>query len=448
MEKIETVDLPVGELNLYHKNPRVGNVSVIAESLDTNGQYRAIVVNKGTHTGRPNEVLAGNHTLLAARQLGWTTILAHVIDVDEEQATKIVLVDNRASDVAGMDYDVLLDLASELPDLAGTGYTREDLDEFATFEPKELLTEDDSLPEPPEEVTPLRVAEGDVWALGEHRLACGSADDPDTWVALMGGDKADVVWTDPPYGVDYVGKTEDALTIKNDSLTGLRKLLNATLKLVYEYARDGCPVYMAHPDLNRVLFEQAFVSAGFLFRQNLIWVKNTIVMGRGDYHYQHEPILYGFKPAPAGSGRLGRGGEHWHGDDAQSSVTEAAQALVAFQEGEGKDALMVVDPFKLEDAIRDALQSSTVLRHDKPAASKLHPTMKPVGLVVANLLNSAKRGDIVLDPFAGSGSTLIAAEKLGLRARVIELEPQYAEVVLSRWEEATGETAMKVGSDR
>lgn len=448
MKNIETVDLPVGELNLYYKNPRVGNVSVIAESLDTNGQYRAIVVNKGTHTGRPNEVLAGNHTLLAARQLGWKTILAHIIDVEEEQATKIVLVDNRASDVAGIDYDVLLDLASELPDLAGTGFTREDLDEFATFEPKELLTDDDALPETPEEVTPLRVSEGDVWALGEHRLACGSADDPAIWLALMGGDKADVVWTDPPYGVDYVGKTEDALTIKNDSLTGLRKLLNATLKLVYDYSRDGCPVYMAHPDLNRVLFEQAFVSAGFLFRQNLIWVKNTIVMGRGDYHYQHEPILYGFKPAPAGSGRLGRGGQHWHGDDAQSSVIEAAQALVAFQEGEGKDALMFVDPFKLEDAIRDALQSSTVIRYDKPAASKLHPTMKPVGLIVANLLNSAKRGDIVLDPFAGSGSTLIAAEKLGLRARVIELEPQYAEVVLGRWEEATGETAVKLGGDR
>lgn len=443
MKHIKTVQVSVEELNLYHRNPRLGNVEAIAESLKANGQYRAIVVNKGTHTNRPMEVLAGNHTLKAARQLEWETVLAHVIDVDEDAATRIVLVDNRASDLATMDYDVLLGLTANLEDLTGTGYTEDDLAMFEPFEPEELLAGDDDLPEASD--IELRTSDGDIWQLGDHLLAVGSAEDPEVWGSLMGGDKADVIWTDPPYGVDYEGKTKEQLTIENDSVDGLKELLDSSFPLMLKHARDGCPIYVAHPDIHRNLFETSFINAGFLFRQNLIWVKNTIVMGRKDYHWQHETIMYGFKPAPAGSGKLGRGGSRWYGDDSQSTVLEAAQAIdVARVTGDDGD-LFYIDPFRLEDALKEVSQQTTVLQHDKPAASRLHPTMKPVGLVIDTLLNSAKRGDIVVDPFVGSGSTLIATEKLGLRARVIELEPRYADVVLERWEEATAGKAVKVG---
>lgn len=443
-QQMETRPVAVADLNLYYKNPRLGDVDTIAESLEQNGQYRAIVVNRGTHTGRPMEVLAGNHTVKAAKRLGWDTILAHVLDVNEDDAARIVLVDNRSSDLAKTDFDVLLEVTDSLEDLLGTGYSTDDLDAIRGADPKELLTGDDDVPEVDEAGT-SRVAVGDIWQMGDHFLACGDTTDGAVWAALMGSDVADVVWTDPPYGVDYVGKTDDKLTIKNDSKDGLKPLLDASFKHLFDYARPGCPVYVAHADMRRVTFENAFVDAGFIFRQNLIWVKNTIVMGRSDYHWQHEPILYGFKPAPSGSGRLGRGGDRWYGDDSQSTVMEAAQALVAYREGTDKESLFFVDTFALEEAIAKVEMETTVLKHDKPAASKLHPTMKPVGLVIQMLLNSAKRGDIIVDPFVGSGSTLIAAEKLGLRARVIELEPEYAEVVLQRWEEATGGKAQKVG---
>jgi DNA modification methylase len=205
------------------------------------------------------------------------------------------------------------------------------------------------------------------------------------------------VWTDPPYGVDYVGKTQDALTIQNDSAGGgLFDLLAAAFGVVATVCRRGAPVYVAHADTERVCFESAMESAGLKVRQNLIWVKNVMVMGRSDYHYKHEPILYGF--VPADSGRLGRGGERWFGGNNQTTVFEV----------------------------------------DRPARSAVHPTMKPVALVDAMLANSLPFGGVVLDPFAGSGSTLIAAHGRGGRCFSVELDPRYADVILRRFEAHTG----------
>lgn len=403
MPTIKTQDYPVAELRTYYKNPNVGNVEEIAKSLRANGQYRAIVVNKGTHTGRPMEVLAGNHTLKAARDLGWDTITAHLLDVDEDQATRIVLADNRTAELGEIDPEILLEIAATLDDLEGTGYTDEDLDALLPDEPVVLSGDPDELPEK----VPARTKLGDVWELGPHRVVCGDSTDPavvSRLVAAGGGAEPDIMWTDPPYGVEYVGKTADALTIQNDGAGGLEMLLAGAFSVAYEALRPGAPIYVAHADTGRVIFESALLEAGFLVRQNLVWVKNTIVMGRSDYHYKHEPILYGFKPAPAGSGRLGRGGDQWHGDDAQATVFEV----------------------------------------DKPPANRLHPTMKPIELIERMLGNSAGRGAVVLDLFGGSGSTLLAAHKLGMRALLVELDPHYVDVIVTRWEEATGGTAKLV----
>ncbi|MGV9181822.1 DNA-methyltransferase [Arcanobacterium canis] len=220
------------------------------------------------------------------------------------------------------------------------------------------------------------------------------------------GALADCVWTDPPYGVSYVGKTKDALTIQNDGASDLDGLLDDAFATVVNITKAGAPVYIAHADTARVEFETAMRGSGIEFRENLIWEKNTIVLGHSDYHYKHEPILYGF--TPGGEGRLGRGGDRWYGDNAQS----------------------------------------TVFVFDKPARNKVHPTMKPVALIQAMLRNSCPPGGLVADVFGGSGSTLIAAVDLGMRAFLVELDPHYADVIARRYEEHTGTTPLINGEEK
>ncbi|QXN95263.1 DNA modification methylase [Nocardia iowensis] len=386
--------LAVDRLRTFEGNPRRGNVDAIAQSLEVTGQYRPVVVNEGTLTGRTLEVLAGNHTLLAARQLGWEELAVGIIDVDEQTARRIVAADNRTADLGDYDHTALFGLLDGLDDLAGTGYSTEDFDKLvAEIIPRETHTDPDDAPDLPDDPTS---APGDIWQLGPHRLVVGDATDYAVVEALMDGEQADCVWTDPPYGVDYVGKTKDALRIQGDAVADLDELLAGAFASMVAVARPGAPVYVAHADSERLRFETTLREAGVLVRQNLVWVKNTIVMGRSDYHYKHEPILYGF--VPGGQGRLGRGGDRWHGDNAQSTTFE----------------------------------------FDKPSANRDHPTMKPVALIEAMLANSLRPGGLVLDLFGGSGSTLIAAHQHGSNARLAELDPRYADVICRRFQEHTG----------
>lgn len=232
--------VPVGDLRTYHRNPRKGNTAVIAQSLTVNGMYRPVCVNRGTHTGRPDEVLAGNHTLMAARDLGWDTIAVTYIDVDDDQAARIVAVDNRSADLATYDDRLLLELLADLPDLDGTGYDPGDIEDLEkslrdTNPPDPGLTDPDDVPDPP--LAPISKT-GDVWILGDHRLAVGDAKDPHVWEALLSETKADCMWTDPPYGVSYVGKTGDALTIDNDDLSPA--VLDEFLRTVLGTALVSC----------------------------------------------------------------------------------------------------------------------------------------------------------------------------------------------------------------
>lgn len=406
MDTLTTQAIPVGDLTLYHRNPRRGNLPVITESLQVLGQYRPIVVNTGTHTGRHLEVLAGNHTLLAARQLGWETIQAVHIDVDEDTAARIVAVDNRSSDLAHNDDAVLAALLSDLPDLTATGFTDDDLEallaEVAAGDGNVPIQGDpDDAPDAPEDPV---TEPGQVWHLGPHRLLCGDSTDLPAVEAFMGGDRADCMWTDPPYGVDYVGKTKDALTIRNDNAEDLAALLEGAFAAAAAVLKPGAPVYVAHPPGPLSLdFAGAFLDAGWLLRQNLVWVKDQMVLGHSDYHYQHEPILYGF--TPGGDGRLGRGGDRWYGDNAQVSVFEVP----------------------------------------RPSRSEVHPNMKPVDLITAHLGNSCRRGGLVFDAFGGSGSTLIAAHTTGRTARLVELDPAYCDVICERWQNATGTLPVRDG---
>ena len=394
VDRIAYEKLPVEGLHTFPGNPRKGDVEQIAKSLNKHGQYRPIVVNRGTHTGRPLEVLAGNHTLLAARSLDWGKIDAAVVDVDDVTAKSIVASDNRLADLGGYDAAALFELLDSLDDLSGTGYGVGDLEALRKdLFPPEVLTDPDEAPSVPAE--PISEP-GQIWTLGENRLLVGDSTDLEAVQRLVGDTPPDCVWTDPPYGVDYVGKTKDALTIRNDGAGGLSGLLSAAFAVVASVCKPGSPVYVAHADTERITFESSMRDAGLVVRQNLVWAKNTMVMGRSDYHYKHEPILYGF--TPNGDGRLGRGGKRWFGDNAQT----------------------------------------TVFDFDKPARNAEHPTMKPVALIDAMLKNSLPPGGVVFDPFGGSGSTLIAAHNRCSRAFLVELDPRYADVILLRWQQHTG----------
>lgn len=411
---LEALAVDVDSVLPYPGNAREHDMPVIVESLRSNGQYRPIVVQTSTRF-----VLVGNGTLLAARELGWDRIAATFVDVDEDRARRIVLVDNRASDLAGYDKKLLAGLLEGVVDLEGTGFAPADVDAlFAQILDKPALTDPDEAPAVPvEPVSRL----GDVWLLGPHRLICGDSTSVDAVEKVTAGVRCDVMWTDPPYGVSYVGGTKDKLTIENDGADGLDDLLHGAFAAATVALRPGAPFYVAHADTARITFEQAMLDCGWRVRQNLIWVKNSLVLGRSDYHYRHEPILEGAMPGdleplenaepdeadhgpllygftPGGAGRLGRGGAGWFGDNRQTTVFEVP----------------------------------------KPPRNADHPTMKPVALITAMLKNSVRPGGLVFEPFGGSGSTLIAAHTLGLKARVIELDPRYVDVICRRYQEHTG----------
>lgn len=423
---VEDVELvPVAELSPYFRNPRRGNVGVIAESLAVNGQYRRVVVNRGTLTGRPSEVLCGNHTVQGARKVRWTHVGVEWVDVDEDAAARIVAIDNRANDLAEYDDAALVELLQSLEGLAGSGFLDHELAQMVadlegSGEPV-ALTDPDEAPKVAE--GPPIAREGDLFVLGPHRVLCGDSTDVEAVLEALDGDRPDCVWTDPPYGVSYVGGT--GLTIMNDGKAGLPALLLGAFGTLVKVCRPGAPVYIAHADTERIAFETAAREVGMTVRQNLVWVKDALVMGRSDYHWKHEPILaaetpeeddgdgdvlddelglshepvlYAFTPARKRQGRLGRGGAWWFGDNKQS----------------------------------------TVFQVPKPKANADHPTMKPVPLVRAMLGNSCPEGGLVLDLFGGSGSTLIAAHHQRARAFLVELDPRYVDVICRRWQAHTG----------
>ena len=452
---IEYGRVNVDVLQTFENNPREGDVAAIAESLELRGQYRPLVVNRGTFTGRDMEVLAGNHTLLAARSLGWDSVDVGVIDVDEQTATQIVLADNRLADLGGYDDKSLAELLESLDDLAGTGYTIEDLDELvASVHVPEEYTDPDDAPDLPDDDEVISVP-GDVYELGPHRVVCGDSTNPDDVVdKLLYDGLADMVWTDPPYGVDYVGKTKESLTIQNDGSDGLEQLLADAFTAATPGLVPGAPFYVTSPPGPQFAdFIKGLSSAGWLWRQTLAWVKNTMVLGHSDYHYRHETVFVGEVPSgdfgelpdddpasgvtvddagvdsdsdadgdtgddggfdsiaygftPGGKGRLGRGGDRWFGDNAQTSV----------------------------------------FMFDKPSRNREHPTMKPTDLILAMLRNSCRPGGVVLDLFGGSGSTIIAAHQGGYRARVVELDPRYVDVICRRWQEHTGVVPVRDGEE-
>lgn len=388
------------------------NLDAIRDSLAQFGQRRPLVVRSD------GVVIAGNGTLEAARSLGWADITVTTVP-DEwtaDQARAYAIADNRTAELATWD-DVVL--ADTLADLNANGWDVNGLG-FDGLPAIEIGDADDRLPTdlPAEPIA----KPGDVWQLGEHRVVCGGSDQAHIVAALFEDRLADLVMTDPPYGVAYEsrGRKQAHAAIANDAAKDpeLYELIHDSLGLAWAYASDGAPCYVFHSDSKRVLFEQAFIEAGFFLHQTLQWVKDRLVLARTDYQPQNEPCLYGWKPGK---------GHTWHGGRKRTTILEGDQV-----------DLTALSREELLEIVTELRAESTVLRHDRPSRSDEHPTMKPVGLIAQLIVNSSRKGQLVYDPFLGSGTTLIAAERQGRICYGVELEPAYVDVIVRRWEQATG----------
>ena len=315
----------------------------------------------------------------------------------EGQVEAYRLMDNRSHEEADWDFELiaaeLSDLQALAVDFSLTGFDTAELKDILEQDPKAGLTDEDAAPEVTENPTSVR---GDVWLLGDnHRVLCGDAVLEADITKLMAGEQADLVFTDPPYNVAYEGYTEDKLTIKNDAMSAeeFRQFLKDTFVSYRMATKTDASMYVCHPSLYQREFQEALECNGFDVRCQIIWAKNTFAWGFGRYKFQHEPIFYCHVRGESDS---------WYGDKSQS----------------------------------------TLWQEKKFAANRLHPTMKPVELIERSLVNSSKKDDIILDRFGGSGSTLIAAERMGRKARLLELDPRYVAVIVQRWQQFTGKVAV------
>jgi DNA modification methylase len=385
----------IDKLIPYAKNPRThsdAQVAQIAASIAEFGFNNPILVD--TKAG----IIAGHGRLLAARKLGLTEVPVIVLDhLSEAQKRAYIIADNQLALNAGWDDDLLRSelaaLQEESFDVSLLGFEDEELAWLlAAQDALEGLTDEDAVPALPEEPVSRT---GDLWILGDHRLLVGDATSRDDVARLMASETADLVFTDPPYNVDYEGYTEERLKIKGDRMsdTEFKQFLEAAFRSCRVAVKSGASIYVCHSSSWQREFQNALEAAGFEVRCQIIWAKNTFAWGFGRYKFQHEPIFYCHV-----AGRK----DPWYGDKSQS----------------------------------------TLWQENKPAANRLHPTMKPVELVERALVNSSKAGDIVADLFGGSGSTLIGCERRGRKARLMEIDLRYADVICRRYQEYAGKAVL------
>ncbi len=389
---------PTSRLIPYARNPRKNDHAVdqMAAAITEFG-FRIPIIAKST-----GEVVDGHLRLKAALRLGLETVPVILADdLTPAQIKAFRILANRSATWADWDEDLLRLELEELKlddfDLALTGFDADELLEIMAGEEttSEGNTDEDAAPEVPE--TPVSKP-GDVWIMGQHRLLCGDSTNAASYTLLMAGEKAHMVVTDPPYGVNYANSAKDKMRgtnrpILNDNLgEDFEPFLKAALTPMIAHCQGAIYIAMSSSELDTL--QSAFRAAGGKWSTFIIWAKNTFTLGRSDYQRQYEPILYGW---PEGTTR------HWCGDRDQGDVWH----------------------------------------FNKPRVNDLHPTMKPVELVERAIRNSSRPGDVVLDPFGGSGTTLIAAEKSCRVARLIELDPKYVDTIVRRWQDYTGAQAAR-----
>lgn len=366
------------------------NLEAIKSSLGKFGQRKPIVVADGV-------VIAGNGTMLAAQALGWKEIdTVSADDLDELERKAYAIADNRTAELAKWNQEKLAQALADITEIGdelgeASGFDHEaivDLVSQELGEPAEIV--EDEVPEVEEETV---TQPGDLWVLGEHRLLCGDSTRGSDFEALMAGARSDLLLTDPPYNVAYEGGT--GLTIQNDNMADgdFRKFLATMFEHAFAAMKPGAAFYVWHGPTESYNFHGGVRDCGQEIRQCLVWDKGSLVMGRQDYQWRHEACLYGWKSGAAHS---------WYSDRKQT----------------------------------------TLLNFAKPSRSAEHPTMKPVEMIAYQMGNSTGPQGLVLDPFLGSGTTLIAAEQLGRKCYGLELDPRYCDVIVRRWHKLTGQRAV------
>lgn len=418
--------IDIDSVQPFPGNPKKGDVEGIAASLGEYGQWRPLLIQAATRY-----IVAGNNTWRAAK-LGpldaagirhpWTAISAIVVDVDDSRAKQINLADNRWAERGETDQDALATWLKELTDAGANtdamGYGSEDLDKLLAGL-RHSETDADAAPPLPEPKD-VWVRPGQLFALGRHRILCGDSTDPASYDRLFDGlGPAGMIWTDPPYGVAYQTKLSleeatarhrrtDGLEVMNDGedLPALKALITAFLEAAVPRVKPGGALYVASPSTAPgSVFLQALLDAG-IYRQTIIWVKDVFVMGRQDYHWRHEPIHLGVRPGPF-------------------NVKGSSPIFYGWRPGAAH--------WFVDDRTMD-----TVWEIPRPRRSAEHPTMKPVELVERCILASSRRKDLILDPFLGSGTTIVAADRTARTGLGIELDPRYVQVAIERWQIITG----------
>lgn len=428
---------PIDRLKPYERNARTHSDAQIEQIAESIKEWGWTVPVLSTKEGR---IIAGHGRVEAARRLGLAAVPVMVADGwTDAQVRAYTLADNQLATKSGWDGELLKQELSGLEalgfDLELAGFSPDDLSDIFGAAGQPGKTDPDAVPD----LQPGVSEPGDIWQCGVHKVAMGDSTSLADVERLMDGLLADACWTDPPYNVDYKSK---AGKIKNDNLEDgkFRAFLTDALVGAYATMKPGAPIYVAHADTEGLNFRAAFAEAGFRISGCLIWAKDSLVLGRSDYQWQHEPILYGWKPGAA---------HRWFGGRKQTTLIEVGGSV--FTENEdgtvtvkiGSESIIISGQNLSATAVEP-----TLIRCEKPKRSAEHPTMKPVQLISKMLLNSSRAGDIVLDLFGGSGSTLIACEMHGRQARLIELDALFVDLIVRRWQDFTGRVATLVGDGR
>ncbi len=395
MKRTEELKLiSIDELIPYANNARTHSkeqINKIRSSLREFGFVNPVLIDKDKN------IIAGHGRVTAAKEEGIKEVPCVLVEhLTEAQKKAYIIADNKLALDAGWDNELLaleLENLKELDfDVELTGFNAAEIEDlFFQVHDKDVEDDDFDADAALEEIDEPVSKQGDIWILGKHRLICGDSTKAETYEKLMGGKKANLCVTDPPYNVNYTAGRENERKIKNDHMEdkNFYEFLLAAFKNIFTALDDGAGAYIFHADTEGLNFRKAFKDAGFHLANVCIWAKQSLVLGRSDYQWQHEPILYGWKPT---------GKHRWYADRKQT----------------------------------------TIWNFDRPAKSELHPTMKPVPLVAYPIQNSSMRNCIVLEPFAGSGSTIIACEQTGRICYGIELDEKYCDVIVKRYIETTG----------
>lgn len=431
-------------------NPRNPNthpekqLKLLAKIIEAHGWRSPITVSK-----RSGFVIRGHGRLAAAQLLGCEVVPIDLQDyASEAEEWADMIADNRIAELSEIDQDELMQLVADLDsmdyDTGLLGYSEKSVAEMlAEFAKQDVQDDGFDVDAAVADITEPQSKLGDVYQLGRHRLMCGDSTSEVDVLKLMDGGLADMVFTDPPYNVDYQGGTDEKLKISNDNMPAeeFNAFLLSVMKNLLLITAPGGAIYVCHADSAGSDFRGAMTKAGWSLRQCLIWAKDHFTLGRQDYQWQHEPILYGWNPGAA---------HKFYGGRRQSTVVPTifpvtvtsdadGQQLITFSFGLDKMVLKVP-----EYIVVDTEDAATVVHIEKPSRNGEHPTMKPLALCAKFILNSSLEGQSVVDLFGGSGSTMMAAEQIGRKCYMMELDPRYCDVIIRRYEEMTGNKVVKV----